>query len=280
MSLECRLRPMTPADIPEAAALSLSFNWPHRSEDWAFLLGLGEGIVAEMDGRIVGTAIAVPYGEDLATIGMVIVDKALHGQGLGRRLMEAMIDRLSGRTIVLNATDDGAPLYQKLGFSTVGRVFQHQIILPAIPAPDLPPGEEILPLAPNDADFAIAYSGAGGSDRAALVAALLNHHPVIALRRDDIPVGFAALRRFGRGWTIGPVVASDLAAAKNLILHWLHQNADAYTRIDVTEESGLSPWLESLGLPRVSSPQTMALGPLPATTGDFQVFALTAQALG
>jgi GNAT superfamily N-acetyltransferase len=271
---------MVEADIATAQALSLSFNWPHRPEDWAFLLDLGDGIVAETSGGIVGTAIAVRYGPDLATIGMVIVDRALHGRGLGRRLMDALLQQHRGRVLVLNATDEGAPLYQKLGFSKVGRVYQYQIILPATPAPSLQEGEHILPLAPDDDRFAAAYSGAAGSDRAALVGMLQRQGEIALLCRGETPAGFAALRRFGRGWTIGPVVAVDQRAAQALILHWLHQKTGAYTRIDVTDESGLSPWLDSLGLPRVSAPQTMALGRLPERGGEFRVFALTSQALG
>lgn len=44
------LRPMTAADLNRAVELSREFGWPHREEDWAFSLDLGEGIVAEVDG--------------------------------------------------------------------------------------------------------------------------------------------------------------------------------------------------------------------------------------
>lgn len=275
-----KLRPMAQGDIAAAHALSLSFNWPHRPEDWAFLRELGDGIVAEVDGRLAGTGLAFCYGPDLATIGMVIVDKALQGQGLGRQLMQALLDRLQGRTILLNATDEGAPLYQKLGFVPVGRVYQHQIILPALPAPALRSDEQIQMLAPDDAGFGAAYSGATGSDRRGLAEALQAHASVVRLCRGGRVIGYAGVRRFGRGWSLGPVLAEDQGAAKTLILHWLHRNAGLYTRIDVTDLSGLSPWLTSLGLPLVSTPQTMALGPMPATQGSVQIYALTAQALG
>ena len=73
--------------------------------------------------------------------------------------------------------------------------------------------------------------------------------------------GFAELRRFGRGWVIGPVVAPDADGAKALILHWLAVKQGSFCRIDIPGESGLGPWLEELGLPCVGTVLTMARGP-------------------
>jgi predicted N-acetyltransferase YhbS len=78
---------MTSPDIGTATALSREQAWPHREEDWALFLEAGEGIVAEQAGRVLGTVMAWRYGEDFATVGMVIVASAVQGQGLGRKLM-------------------------------------------------------------------------------------------------------------------------------------------------------------------------------------------------
>ena len=102
------LRRMTVDDLPAAHALSSEQKWPHRIEDWDMLLGLGFGYVAQRDGAIIGTAMAWTYGLDAATLGMVIVSPAAQGMGLGRRLMETVMGDLDGRTILLNATDEGA----------------------------------------------------------------------------------------------------------------------------------------------------------------------------
>src|SRR5215470_16390156 len=67
------LRPMTSLDIATAAVFSREQAWPHREEDWALFLEAGEGIVAERAGRLLGTVMAWRYGEDFATVGMVIV---------------------------------------------------------------------------------------------------------------------------------------------------------------------------------------------------------------
>ena len=203
------------------------------------------------------------YGDDMATLGLVIVTNAAQGQGIGRKLMEAMLDRLKGRTVVLNATEDGLPLYRKLGFVETGMVYQHQAPAPVVPLADLIAGERVRPMGLADDHLGELYSSASGMDRRNLFDVLAANGNTVVLTREHAPVGFAQFRRFGRGWAIAPVVAPDISGAKALVLHWLGANTGTFCRLDVTAESGLSPWLEELGLPCVGTVVTMALGPAP-----------------
>lgn len=273
------LRPMTSADIDGATALSREQSWPHREEDWAFNLALGEGLVATRAGRIVGTVMAWRHGEDHAAIGMVIVSPAMQGQGLGRQLMEAMMGRLGDRTLSLNATEEGLPLYRKLGFVETGMVFQHQAIAGAMPLAELRPGERIRPTGSADTMLADLYTRATGADRRRQFAALAVEGSTVVLSRDHQAAGFAQFRRFGRGWLVGPVVAPDADGARALILHWLGSNAGSFCRLDVTEASGLSPWLETIGLPCVGQVRAMTRGTPPAIALGLALHALAAQAL-
>jgi len=274
------LRAMIAADIDQATELSREQAWPHREEDWALFLRLGEGIVAECDGRIVGTIMAWRYGADHASIGMVIVSPTMQGQGLGRGLMEAMLARLEGRSIVLNATDEGLPLYRKLGFVEAGMVYQHQAVAGVMPLAELRPGERVRPTGGADDMLADIYRRASGMDRAALFERLADEASTVVLTADHHPTGFAQFRRFGRGWLVGPVVAPDSAGAKALILHWLATGAGSFCRLDVTGQSGLSDWLEEIGLPRVGQVVAMVRGTAPVAAPGIAVQALAAQALG
>lgn len=274
------LRPMTGADIDAATHLSREQAWPHREEDWALFLSLGEGIVAERDGKVIGTIMAWRYGDDFATLGMVIVSPAAQGQGLGRKLMEAMLERLKGRSVVLNATEEGLPLYRKLGFVETGTIYQHQAVAPAMPLAELLPDERVRPIGGADDCLGDLYARAAGMDRRALFEVLSAHADTVVLTRDHAPMGFAQFRRFGRGWLVGPVVAPETHGAKALILHWLGANTGTFCRLDVTEESGLSGWLADLGLPCVGRVKTMVLGPAPKADAAIAVQALASQALG
>ena len=90
---ETRLRPMTQDDLAAAHLLSRECQWPHRLDDWQFTLALGQGVVAERGGTLVGTAMWWPYGDKAASLGMVIVSQSCRGSGIGRRLMDAVIAR-------------------------------------------------------------------------------------------------------------------------------------------------------------------------------------------
>ena len=87
------------------------------------------------------------------------------------------------------------------------------------------------------------------------------------------------LRRFGPGNVIGSVVAPDPAAAWLPVAHWPGQRQGEFIRIDVTEDSMLSHWLQDVGLPEVDTITRMLHGrpPLPAA---MRSFALVSRALG
>ncbi len=275
------LRDMGTGDIHAAAELSFEQHWPHREEDWSLFLSLGEGIVAEQDGRIVGTIMAWRFGESFAMLGMVIVANAAQGRGVGRALMDAMLERLKGRTVLLNATEEGLPLYRKMGFVELGTVCQHQGTAQVMPLAELRPGERVRPMGAADGEALEAlYKGATGMDRKALLGALLAEGNAVVLCREHEQAGFAVLRRFGRGWAIAPVIAPDLVGAKALISHWLGTQAGSFCRIDIPEESGLGAWLEEFGLLQVGRVTRMALGPAPVPGEAATVFGLAAQALG
>lgn len=280
LSGEIVLRAMTPADLEATTELSREQSWPHRPEDWAFFLEQGEGIVAECGGEIVGSIMGWRYGADFASIGLVIVSDRMQRRGLGGRMMQAMLDRLEGRSVMLNATEAGLPLYRKMGFVAIGTIHQHQAVAGAMPLAELRPGERVRPTGGADDMLGEIYSRAAGMDRAALFDALANEGSTVVLTRDHVPVGFAQLRRFGHGWSIGPVVAPDAEGARTLILHWLSTNSGSFCRLDVTGASGLSPWLGELGLPNVGNVVTMVRGPAPVTAADAIVMALPAQCLG
>ncbi|MGC6330862.1 GNAT family N-acetyltransferase [Rhizorhabdus sp. FW153] len=275
------MRDMTSKDVLAAAELCIEQQWPHREEDLALFFSIGEGVVAELDGKVVGTVMGWRFGESFATLGMVIVTNALQGKGLGRQLMDTMLERLQGRTILLNATAAGLPLYRKMGFVELGAVCQHQAIASAQPLVQLRPGERVRPMGATDGEALNAlYAAATGMDRKVLLDAFLAEGNTVVLSHEHEQSGFAVLRRFGRGWAIAPVVAPDADGAKALISHWLGTQSGSFCRIDIPEESGLGPWLEEQGLPQVGRVTVMALGPAPVSGDTVKAFGLAAQALG
>ena len=277
------LRAMTAADLAAAYALTDELRWPHRPADWEQALRHGEGLVAERDGQVVGTALRWPWGPRHATIGLVVVAPACQQRRIGHRLMTALLDGFEDRTVLLHATSDGRGLYERLGFVRIGEVRQHQGIAQPTPPIALDAGWRLRPATEADLSTLRALDAeARGMPRDALIDELFREaEATVVLDHDAHACGFAILRRFGRGHAIGPVVAPNAEGAKALIAHLSGLNAGRFTRIDIDFDSGLAEWLETLGLLRVDAPTTMLRGaPLPTRQDGPRLYGIVTQALG
>jgi len=277
------LRPMTSADLPRAHALTEELRWPHRPADWEQAFAHAEGLVAERDGQVIATGLRWRWGERHATIGLVVVSPACQGRRIGHRMMGALLEGLEQHTVLLHATAEGRGLYERLGFVRTGEVRQHQGQAQPAPLVALAPGWRLRPAGQQEATALKALDAAArGMPRDALIDDLLaSAEACVVLDQDSSPRGFAMLRRFGRGYAIGPVIAPDADGAKALIAHLASQNAGHFTRIDIDFASGLAEWLESIGLLRVDAPTTMVRGaPLALPPGAPALFAIVTQAMG
>lgn len=275
------LRRMTADDLEDAQALSQGFQWPFRLEDWRFEFAYAEGLAAIRDGVLVGTALRWLWGPRHATVGHVMVAPSMQGRRLGQHLMHALMADMADRIVLLYATPEGRGVYERTGCTITGEVRQHEGLASPAQLIALAEGDRLRPMNHSDAERVIALdTRAAGMPRGAMLRQMLAVGDTILLDRDGEAAGFAVVRRFGRGHTIGPVVAPDLLTAKALIAHWCSRLAGKFLRIDVDAASGLPEWLEAQGLPRVGSATTMVRGgPLergPAHGG----WALVTQAMG
>jgi ribosomal protein S18 acetylase RimI-like enzyme len=268
-------------DIEAAHKLSMAVRWPHRADDWKFIQRLGAGYVAQAGETLVGTALCWSHGPEFASIGMVIVGADYQGRGLGRELMSLAIRELGKRNINLYATPAGISLYQKLGFEENHQIHQHQGSVFAPKLMSLQPGERIRPLGSRDgAKLAALGTRASGMPRATVMAALMEVAEAVVIDRYDEVIACAMLRRFGHGYVIGPVIAPDIERAKALICHWAGTYAGAFIRIDVGAGSGLSAWLDEIGLVQVDTVVGMVRGEAPLPEKNLRQYAVISQALG
>lgn len=277
------------SDIVAAHALSLAAGWPHRAEDWHLMFGIGRGFVAQDNGKVIGTALYWRRGADRGTLGLVIVSPEAQGRGIGRKLMELVLDALGNRVTFLHATPAGQPLYEKLGFAACGTVDQHQGTIGGVPAVTPPAGERLRALTGADLPKLIELaSRASGLDHGETISALLPVAQGVVLERDGEVAGFSLFRRFGRGYAIGPVVAAhspDERRAKALIAHWLATSAGEFVRIDAPGGAGLNDWLTALGMERIDTVVKMVRNePAEQHSGEpdarYGVFGIVNQAMG
>jgi predicted GNAT family N-acyltransferase len=115
------LRRLAAPDLPAALELSEQAGWNQTADDWCMLIDLApEGCLAiEVDNELAATTTLLCYGRRLAWIGMVLTKKSYRGRGFARRLLThalSLADQTAIETVKLDATDQGRPLYEKMGF--------------------------------------------------------------------------------------------------------------------------------------------------------------------
>lgn len=276
-------RAMNAHDIEHGYAMTQQLKWPHRREDWLQALALGEGVVIEEQGKMLGCAMLWRWGERAATIGLVMVDSQQQGRGLGKQLMLTLLEKVPDYNVRLHATEMGKGLYEKLGFVTTGQILQHQTrSLEAAPTVSLPAGLQLRRAQAQDAHTLTALDQqAHGMLRPLLINHLITQHQTVLLEDAQGEVhGFASLRRFGHGWAIGPVIANDFAVAQALVASLMQGLRGEFVRIDTDAALPLAAWLATLGLAQVDNPTTMVRGtPWTPHAGGMQAFGLMTQAM-
>lgn len=104
--------------IKDLITLSTTVGWEYDEKEVKTLLSSGKvfGYVTK-ENTVIACAAIIPYETRLASIGMVIVHPEYRGLGLAKGLVQTCMNQVSdGTTIMLIATEEGLPVYQKLRF--------------------------------------------------------------------------------------------------------------------------------------------------------------------
>lgn len=267
--------------IADIHALTTRIGWPHSMTDLSFLYDLGSGYVLQDGGRLIGTIMRWRFDENISSLGMVIVAEDYQGRGHARALMNVMIAETGQQTLILNATEVGAPLYEKYGFEAIAALSQHQGYLTWIPDDSVDSQKSVELMQPRDRiEILEADRQALGYGRSRLIQSTMSRWTGAVARFGETLVGYCLYRDFGRGRVIGPVVAQDISVAKDLILWCARQSRCGFLRLDIQKNPKLSDWLTAMGLAQVSEVLTMVKGPRVQATAGFEAYAASGHAVG
>jgi GNAT superfamily N-acetyltransferase len=260
-------RDLTSNDIPAGLRLCRLAGWNQLEADWELFLRLSpRGCrAAVQDGKVVGTVTTVNYENRFAWVGMVLVDTEARGQGVGTQLLQEAMSILRGiPAIRLDATPQGRPVYQRLGFEDDYELCRMQLaeITVADRPPDLSHGqlpsdlsqaEGQLFVRPMKADDLLAVGEADrrifGADRREILQWALHRSPEyawVALSSRELE-GYCFGRHGFNFDQIGPVHCQKELVSQRLVTACL-SSAKPGTRVIVDPLLHSPSWLEWLRL--------------------------------
>jgi GNAT superfamily N-acetyltransferase len=265
--------PMRPEHIPDGLRLCRAAAWNQTARDWArFLDEAPDGArIATVDGRVVGTAATIRYGDAFGWIGMVLVDPAARGRGIGTRLFDEALGLLSDIPVArLDATPAGYPLYLKRGFVEEYRL--HRMTITSA-ASRQPVAAGVRAVRPDDLTGMLAVDvTAFGAARATMLRWMLEGAPEMAWLADDgTRVRGFVLGRHGHVFDhIGPVIAADVDTAAALTVAALAATSRPVVLDATPHVPGWLEWLTSRGFVEQRELIRMTRGAAPATERERQ----------
>lgn len=239
-----RLREMTTGDVATAHRLSREAGWNQTEAEWRLLLELNPGrfVAATVDGRVVGTGGAACYDAELAWVCMILVEPQWRGCGVGRRLVEDVLDRVGDVARVgLDATPAGRPVYLRLGFEEA-----FPLVRMAAPATETAraPGDA-TPMRAEDLEAVLRMDReVFGADRAAVLRWAFVRSGAWWLQVAGEAAAYGFLRDGQHSRHLGPIVARDVESATAVVTAALAAGDGRPLLVDVPARA--ANWREAL----------------------------------
>lgn len=240
-------------DIESAMKLSNAEGWNQTEKDWKLFVENPDNVcmAAEYDNKIIGTTTAINYSNQIAWIGMVLVDKEYRGQGVSKLLLADIFKKLEFcKSIKLDATPAGQQVYKKFDFKDEYHIARMtNLSMKNLPFDDDNDISEPIQLKHIHEIIALDEI-VFGANRTQLIKSLVREYPGKAwlLKRNNRITGFTLGRDGNKYHHIGPVVASETIDAKILIATALKNLFNQSIAVDVLcDKEDLLTWLNSIG---------------------------------
>ncbi|MBG9455776.1 acetyltransferase [Lysinibacillus sphaericus] len=272
-------------DIPGLIALSDSVGWDYDEFEIRTVMKSGEIFGHKNDkGEIVSSAAIITYDSNVASIGMVIVHENYRGLGLGKLATQKCIESVSAQTaIMLVATEEGEPLYKKMGFATVDYVHKY-LNNNYFNDKNLASNEYTIEdfNEQNFADIVSLDAAAFGVKRSNFLQNRIKQSKQSIVMKDSHGkiIGFGLSILGPLNLILGPIIAPDSLTAC-FIINTLAKDHNGKLRIDVP--SGHAEFikrLEQSGFTEANKPPVMILHAEKMPTRNDTLFAIAAQIFG
>lgn len=198
-----------------ALRIERAVGWPRGENELERRYRVARGFVAH-DPEPVGSVSLAEWGDALAWVGGMAVLPEARGRGVGRALLQTCLDETTARSVGLDATESGRPLYEKAGFRVVSqtRAWKSETTLEARPTKT----HSLHPISISEAMEIGEYDATRfGAKRLPALMDLMHAAPWHAFLSRERATGNVSGFAFGHEKGIGPVVADDDEAARALV---------------------------------------------------------------
>lgn len=275
-----RIIPLTRKHLREVVTLSDKLGWDYSLKELELALHTGRlfGFHKE-DGKIIATSAIFPWS-GLCSLGMVMVHPGYRRIGLGRQMTIHALKVVANTPVMLVATEEGKPLYEKLGFQRVSQL--HKLVTSSYLRDEAPAdGYTLTPIIPEDADRILALDQhAFKGDRGSFLKLRMErsaHGFKLETNRGEI-TGYALSFQNPAMLVIGPVVAPGPLSALRLI-HHIASSHQGRMRVDLFPDPHLTVELERSGFRIDRKPPVMMKNGDALPTRP-HLYAVAAQAYG
>jgi hypothetical protein len=267
----------------EAADLELALDWageegwnPGRHDAVPFRAADPDGfLIGAVDGKPAAVIACVRYGEAFGFVGLYIVRSDVRGTGLGIEIWRAGHEHLGDRTAGLDAVDAQVASYERSGYVAGPHTYRYR-------AERGGTGRSRPGIDPVGYDaLAELDARAFPAPREGFLRAWVGQPEarVLGLRRDGELAGYGVRRRCREGCKIGPLFATDAAAAERLLDSLVAGLDEPYT-LDVPRSNPAATELvERRGMTPVFRTSRMYRGEPPRYEPEL-VFGVTTLELG
>ena len=272
-------------DIEGLISLSQSVGWDYDRDEIRTVMSSGKILGHKNElGQIVSSGAIIPYDTHLASIGMIIVNQQYRGQSLGKEITQACIERVLEKvSIMLIATPEGKPMYEKMGFKEVGYV--HKFISNNyVPSNNLLSEglkKDVFIVGDIDKVVELDKNAFGDSRRKFLVNRINQSHQSLVLR-DEIGriLGYGLSISGPENLILGPIVAPNFNTAAYLI-NQLALNHRGKLRIDtpISDEMFMK-FLRDSGFVKVGQPPIMIINSDTMPIRNNNLYGIGAQIFG
>ncbi len=250
-NLDVELRPLQHGDIEEGLRLCRLAGWDQVHRDWSRLIDDPDSTVlgAMHDHDLLATIATIRYGTQFGWIGMVLVDPAAQGRGIGTAMLRDAVESVTDMASVrLDATPAGRLLYQKHGFSDEYGLTRMEATSVSV---DHAPHTIVRAMTRGELPEVVAMDRAVfGAPRGGLLEWMYEGAPQLALvaERHGNLCGYLLGRHGHHFEHLGPLVADDINVAMNMTKACLARHRDQAFVMDAPHHD--EEWirfLESIG---------------------------------